>query len=89
MKEAISSKDREIHSLRRQLDAGSDELTEAGRSREVALRENRRLQDDLAVMTRENQVSFQIIYLYVIELAGNPRIRLFQSMLSMYRDNQG
>ena len=43
-------------SLRRQLDASSDELTEAGRGREVALRENRRLQDDMALMTRENQV---------------------------------
>ena len=43
-------------SLRRQLDASSDELSEAGRGREVALRENRRLQDDMALMTRENQV---------------------------------
>jgi len=44
-------------SLRRQLDASSDELSEAGRGREVALRENRRLQDDMALMTRENQAS--------------------------------
>jgi len=49
-------KEREMVSLRRQLDASSDELTEAGRGREVALRENRRLQDDMALMTRENQV---------------------------------
>jgi len=54
--ETITAKDREILSLRRQLDASSDELTEAGRGREVALRENRRLQDDMALMTRENQV---------------------------------
>ena len=44
-------------SLRRQLDSTSEELTETGRGREVALRENRRLQEDLATMTRENQVS--------------------------------
>ena len=43
-------------SLRRQLDATGEELVESGRGREVALRENRRLQDDLAIMTRENQV---------------------------------
>jgi len=43
-------------SLRRQLDASSNELTEAGRNCEVAMRENRRLQDDMALMTRENQV---------------------------------
>lgn len=54
--ETIAAKDREILSLRRQLDASSDELTEAGRGHEMALRENRRLQDDMALMTRENQV---------------------------------
>ena len=50
------AKDREVASLRRQLDGISEELTEVGRGREVALRENRRLQDDLTTMTRENQV---------------------------------
>ena len=49
------SKDREVLSLRRQLDSISEELTETGRAREVMLRENRRLQDDLVTMTRENQ----------------------------------
>ena len=52
-----AAKDREILSLRRQLDASNDELTEAGRGREIALRENRRIQEDMALMTRENQVS--------------------------------
>ena len=56
LKESVATKDREISSLRRQLDAASEELTDAGRGREIALRENRRLQDDLAIMTRENQV---------------------------------
>jgi len=55
-RETVNAKDREIASLRRQIDSTSEELTEVGRGREVALRENRRLQDDLNTMTRENQV---------------------------------
>jgi centrosomal protein CEP135 len=66
LKETIAAKDREIVSLRRQLDAGNDELTDVGRSREVALRENRRLQDDLALMTRENQVGNWISTTYTL-----------------------
>ena len=50
------SKDHEIASLRRQVDGTTGDLSETTRSRDVALRENRRLQDDLANMTRENQV---------------------------------
>uniref|UniRef100_A0A2K6T207 Centrosomal protein 135 n=1 Tax=Saimiri boliviensis boliviensis TaxID=39432 RepID=A0A2K6T207_SAIBB len=46
---------REINSLRRQLDASHKELDEVGRSREIAFKENRRLQDDLVTMARENQ----------------------------------
>ena len=61
MRDMISNKEHEIVSLRRQLDSTSEELTEVGRAREVALRENRRLQDDLSTMTRENQVSAQIL----------------------------
>lgn len=56
LKDALNNREREITSLRRQMDAAHDELAEVGRSREIALRENRRLQDDLATMTRENQV---------------------------------
>lgn len=41
--------------MRRQLDSTSEDLSESSRSKDIALRENRRLQDDLAVMTRENQ----------------------------------
>ncbi|XP_009901031.2 centrosomal protein of 135 kDa [Dryobates pubescens] len=55
MKELLSSRDSEISSLRRQLDAAHLELTETGRVKEMALKENRRLQDDLATMARENQ----------------------------------
>ena len=54
----INSYDHETSSLRRQLDSTNEELTEVGRAREVSMRENRRLQDDLATMTRENQVSY-------------------------------
>ena len=52
----INMKEREMKSLKRQLDGTSEDLNETSRGKEVALRENRRLQDDLAVMTRENQV---------------------------------
>ena len=52
----INMKEREMKSLKRQLDGTSEDLGETSRAREIALRENRRLQDDLSVMTRENQV---------------------------------
>ena len=57
--EGLESRESEIKSLRRQLDSTSEELTEMGRAREVALRENRRLQEDLATMTHENQVKYR------------------------------
>lgn len=56
LKETLTSRDREISSLRRQLDTAHKELDEVGRSKEVSFKENRRLQDDLATMARENQV---------------------------------
>ncbi|XP_047422940.1 centrosomal protein of 135 kDa isoform X2 [Sciurus carolinensis] len=55
LKEALTNRDREINSLRRQLDAVHKELDEVGRAREIAFKENRRLQDDLSTMARENQ----------------------------------
>uniref|UniRef100_A0A8C3KP01 Centrosomal protein 135 n=1 Tax=Calidris pygmaea TaxID=425635 RepID=A0A8C3KP01_9CHAR len=55
MRDMVSNRDREISSLRRQLDACHVELTETGRIKEMVLKENRRLQDDLATMARENQ----------------------------------
>ncbi|KFO26485.1 Centrosomal protein of 135 kDa [Fukomys damarensis] len=55
LKETLSNRDREISSLRRQLDATLKELDEVGKSREISFKENRRLQDDLATMARENQ----------------------------------
>lgn len=53
---ALNSREREITSLRRQLDACQEELAVLRRDKEITVRENRRLQDDLATMTRENQV---------------------------------
>ncbi|XP_020499436.1 centrosomal protein of 135 kDa isoform X2 [Labrus bergylta] len=52
---ALNSREREIGSLRRQLEAGQEELSGLRRDKEITIRENRRLQDDLATMTRENQ----------------------------------
>ncbi|XP_068175066.1 centrosomal protein of 135 kDa isoform X2 [Antennarius striatus] len=52
---ALNSREREIASLRTQLDACQDELAALKRNKEITIRENRRLQDDLATMTRENQ----------------------------------
>uniref|UniRef100_A0A2C9JE12 Centrosomal protein of 135 kDa n=1 Tax=Biomphalaria glabrata TaxID=6526 RepID=A0A2C9JE12_BIOGL len=53
--ETLNLKDRELKSMRRQLDSLSEDLTETARTKDVTGRENRRLQDDLAVMTKENQ----------------------------------
>lgn len=54
---ALNNREREINSLRRQVDASQDELAGLRRDKEITIRENRRLQDDLATMTRENQVN--------------------------------
>ena len=64
----INMKEREMKSLKRQLDGTSEDLNETSRSKEIALRENRRLQDDLGVMTRENQVSgsFELYCQFII-----------------------
>lgn len=56
---ALNSREREISSLRRQLDAAQGELVGFRRDKEITIRENRRLQDDLATMTRENQVRYK------------------------------
>uniref|UniRef100_A0A8C7E7E3 Centrosomal protein 135 n=1 Tax=Naja naja TaxID=35670 RepID=A0A8C7E7E3_NAJNA len=56
LKDALNGKDRELASLHHQFDGVHSELGETIRVKEMALKENRRLQDDLATMTRENQV---------------------------------
>lgn len=52
----LGSREREIHSLRRQIDSTRQELNETIRERDNTIRENRRLQEDLVTMTKENQV---------------------------------
>jgi len=51
----IASNEREIRSLRRQLETTEAELVETNRIKENLSRDNRRMQDDLSTMTRENQ----------------------------------
>ncbi|KAG8453777.1 hypothetical protein GDO86_000415, partial [Hymenochirus boettgeri] len=55
IKDSGYNKDLEVASLRRQLDSALTELTENARLRDISLKENRRLQDDLGTMARENQ----------------------------------
>lgn len=53
--ELVASRERDLKSLRGQLEAQMEESGEVKRARDAALRENRRLQEDLATLTRENQ----------------------------------
>ncbi|TNM87525.1 hypothetical protein fugu_005746 [Takifugu bimaculatus] len=53
---ALNSREREIGSLRRQLDACQEELAALKKEKQVIIKEIKRLQDDLTTMTRENQV---------------------------------
>lgn len=60
-------KEREIKSIKRQLETASEDLSEASRAKELAVRENKHLQEDLTVMTSENQVIFTVckqLFLY-------------------------
>ena len=52
----IKNKSKEITSLRIQIDRENEERGTITRKLEVAIRENKRLQDDLITTTRENQV---------------------------------
>ena len=70
-------KDREIKSLRRQLDSRDEELAEMTRGREVALKENRRLQADLNTMTEENQVHFSLCKFCPLRLVVNICLHLY------------
>lgn len=54
---ALHSREREIASLRKQLDSSQEELAELKLDKEISVKDNTRLQDDLTTMTRENQVS--------------------------------
>ncbi|XP_074085489.1 centrosomal protein of 135 kDa isoform X2 [Macrotis lagotis] len=55
LQDLLSDRERELVSFQRQLEETRIELADVERARDIALKENRRLQDDLATMTRENQ----------------------------------
>jgi len=62
----MNMRDREMKSMKRQLDGTAEDLSETSRGKDIAIRENRRLQDDLAIMTRENQVHIQLLFYYYV-----------------------
>ncbi|RDD46752.1 Centrosomal protein of 135 kDa [Trichoplax sp. H2] len=53
--EQLSRKDREIQSLKRQINDSADEVNQLHHGHEQSHKENRRLHEDLAIMTEENQ----------------------------------
>lgn len=55
-KDELNTKDKEIKSLISQVRSLEEELAGLSKSRELTIKENRRIQDDLATMTAENQV---------------------------------
>jgi len=79
--ENLVMRDRELKSLRRQLDSVTEELTETSRSRDIALRENRRYVDDLSVMTKENQVCVDRHRCAVSCVDSSAALMLFPSFL--------
>ena len=54
-----SSQGREVKSLSKQLRSTEDELAAVTRNRDSIIKENKRLQSDLTLMTDENQVTYQ------------------------------
>jgi len=52
----LLSKEREINSLSKQIHSLEEELTGQSQSRDITIKENRRIQDDLATLSTENQV---------------------------------
>ena len=62
-----------MKSIKRQLETATEDLSEASRAKELAVRENKHLQEDLTVMTSENQVIFVIskqLFHYKISFYG-------------------
>ena len=58
LNDTVAAREREIKSLRRQLDAKTYEAEETNRLKDSASMEIKRLQEDLGEMTRECQVGF-------------------------------
>ena len=57
-------KQREIKTLKRDLDRKDDDLGETSRLRDAVARENKRVQEDLVTMTGENQVGKMFMYIF-------------------------
>ena len=53
----LASKDREITGLQKQIHSLEDELSGISKAREATIRENKRILDDLGIMTEDNQVN--------------------------------
>jgi hypothetical protein len=60
-KDETKQKLKEITSMRMQLDRNLEELNEYRRKLDLSARDNKRLQDDLLTVTRENQVKHLIL----------------------------
>ena len=60
--EELASKDREILSLQKQLHSFEQELAGISKARETTVRENKRILDDLTLMTEDNQVKEFLIF---------------------------
>lgn len=58
----LLSKEREINSLSKQIHSLEEELTGQSQSRDITIKENRRIQDDLATLSTENQVSLNFLF---------------------------
>ena len=52
----LNGKQREIKTLKRELESKEDDLGETTRLRNAVARENKRVQEDIVTMTAENQV---------------------------------
>jgi hypothetical protein len=52
--------------MRMQLDRNLEELNEYRRKLDLSARDNKRLQDDLLTVTRENQVRIEIVWSILI-----------------------
>ena len=76
--EELASKDREIASLEKQLHSYEQELAGISKARETTIRENKRILDDLTLMTEDNQVYPQKSLIYNTDLMFIQFIQLIE-----------
>jgi hypothetical protein len=65
-KDDTKQKLKEITSMRMQLDRNLEELNEYRRKLDLNSRDNKRLQDDLLTVTRENQVRMTSFHIFML-----------------------